>query len=82
MTKHETVFKGLIKCPNCGCTVTPDPKKGGRYIYLKPNSKKGCTCKQINETIAHDMVGKELKSMSMTEETLKTYLEALKTRFK
>lgn len=82
MTKHETVFKGLIKCANCGCTVTPDPKKGGRYIYLKPNSKKGCNCKQINENVANDMVSRVFKSMSMSEEALQPYVEALRTRFK
>lgn len=82
MTKHETVFKGLIKCANCGCAVTPDPKKGGRYIYLKPNSKKGCNCKQINENVANDMVSRVFKSMSMSEEALQPYVEALRTRFK
>ena len=81
MTKHDTVFKGLIKCANCGCTVTPDIKKG-KYIYLKPNSKKGCTCKQINENVANDMVSKVFKSMSMPEEELQAYVEALRTHFK
>ena len=81
MTKHDTVFKGLIKCANCGCTVTPDIKKG-KYIYLKPNSKKDCTCKQINEHVANDMVSKVFKSMSMPEDELQVYLEALRNHFK
>ncbi len=81
MTKHDTVFKGLIKCANCGCTVTPDIKKG-KYIYLKPNSKKDCTCKQINENVANDMVSKVFKSMSMPEDELQVYLEALRNHFK
>jgi hypothetical protein len=75
------VFKGLIKCENCGCIVTPDIKKG-KYIYLKPNSKKGCNCKQINENVANDMVSKVFKSMSMPEEELQAYVEALRTHFK
>lgn len=81
MTKHDTVFKGLIKCANCGCTVTPDIKKG-KYIYLKPNSKKGCNCKQINENVANDMVSNVFKAMSMPEDELQTYVEALRDRFK
>lgn len=81
ITKHETVFKGLIKCPKCGCTVTPDIKKS-KYIYLKPNTKKGCDCKQINENVANDIVSRVFKSMSISTETLQPYIEALKARFK
>ena len=84
MVKHETVFKGLIKCVNCGCTVTPDIKKG-KYIYLKPNTKKidgkKCDCKQINENKANDMVSKVFKSMTISEDVLQGYLAELKTRF-
>lgn len=39
-TKTEFIFKGMIKCKNCGCTVTPELKKG-KYVYLRPNSKEG-----------------------------------------
>ncbi len=81
ITKHETVFKGLIKCPKCGCTVTPDIKKG-KYIYLKPNTKKGCDCKQINENVANDMVSRVFKSMSMSTKTLQPYVEVLKAHLK
>ena len=80
ITKHETVFKGLIKCINCGCSITPDIKKG-KYIYLKPNSKKGCNCKQINENVANNMVSEVFKSMSISEEALKPYVETLKNYF-
>ena len=81
MVKRDTVFKGLIKCANCGCIVTPDIKKG-KYIYLKPNSKKGCNCKQINENVANEMVSEVFKSMSIPADVLQTYVEALKKRFK
>ena len=81
MTKHETIFKGFIKCANCGCTVTPDIKKG-KYIYLKPNSKKGCNCKQINENVANNMVERVLEAITISKDTLQPYVDVLKTYFK
>lgn len=80
MVKHETIFKGLIKCKNCGCTVTPDPKKG-KYIYLKPNRKKGCNCRQINENVANDVVAEVLKSICISTDTLEQYVDSLKNKF-
>ena len=76
-TKTEFIFKGIIKCKNCGCTVTPELKKG-KYVYLRPNSKDGCTCKQINETVALREVEKVLNSMVIPE----NILEQLKTTLK
>lgn len=76
-TKTEFIFKGMIKCKNCGCTVTPELKKG-KYVYLRPNSKDGCTCKQINETVALREVEKVLNSMVFPE----NILEQLKTTLK
>lgn len=81
MTKHETIFKGFIKCANCGCTVTPDIKKG-KYIYLKPNSKKGCNCKQINENVANNMVERVLEAITISKDKLQPYVDVLKTYFK
>ena len=81
ITKRDTIFKGLIKCQNCGCSVTPDIKKG-KYIYLKPNTKKGCNCKQINENVANDMVEEVFKAMSMPDEVKQSYVKALQERFK
>lgn len=81
MTKHETIFKGFIKCANCGCTVTPDIKKG-KYIYLKPNSKKGCNCKQINENVANNMVERVLEAITISKDTLQPYVDVLKIYFK
>ena len=75
------MFKGLIKCKNCGCTVTPEPPKKGKYIYLRPKPKHGCNCKQINEEVANKLVEDILKSMSMPEDVLEMYLGKLQERF-
>ncbi len=76
-TKTDFIFKGMIKCKNCGCTVTPELKKG-KYVYLRPNSKPGCTCKQINETVALKEVEKVLNSMEFPPELLEKLNSILK----
>ena len=78
---RHILFKGLIKCKNCGCTVTPEPPKKGKYIYLRPKPKHGCNCKQINEEVANKLVEDILKSMSMPEDVLEMYLGKLQERF-
>ena len=67
----------MIKCKNCGCTVTPELKKG-KYVYLRPNSKNGCTCKQINETVALKEVENVLNSMVFSNELLENLKLMLK----
>ena len=76
-TKTDFIFKGMIKCKNCGCTVTPELKKG-KYVYLRPNSKLDCTCKQINETVALKEVEKVLNSMEFPPELLEKLNSILK----
>lgn len=74
------LFKGMITCKNCGCTVTPELKKG-KYVYLRPNTKGDCDCKQINEQVAVKLVEDTLKSMTIPEDVLSMYLDRLKERF-
>lgn len=75
------LFKGMIRCKNCGCTVTPEPPKKGKYVYLRPKPKNGCDCKQINETVAIKLVEDVLKSMTIPEDVLNMYLEKLQQKF-
>ena len=76
-TKTDFIFKGMIKCKNCGCTVTPELKKR-KYVYLRPNSKNGCNCKQINETVALKEVENVLNSMVFPRELLENLKLMLK----
>lgn len=76
-TKTDLIFKGLIKCKKCGCSVSPEIKKG-KYIYLRPNTKKGCDCKQVTEKYALELVEKALASISMPEEVLVAFKDTLR----
>lgn len=68
-TNIDFIFKGLIRCKNCGCSVTPEIKKD-RYIYLRPNSKAGCDCKQITETYALSVVENVIKNIIIPKELI------------
>ncbi|OIO29498.1 hypothetical protein AUJ22_01320 [Candidatus Nomurabacteria bacterium CG1_02_31_12] len=52
-TKSLTyIFKGLAKCPNCGCTMTPEGiKNNGNIYYVCSNGKNVCskTNTRVNE---------------------------------
>lgn len=76
-TKTDFIFKGLIKCKKCGCTISPEIKKG-KYVYLRPNTKKGCDCKQITEKYALEVVEKVLESISIPEDMLIAFKDTLK----
>ncbi|WP_044882246.1 zinc ribbon domain-containing protein [Neochlamydia sp. EPS4] len=43
--RHPILFRGLIMCEHCGCTVTGDIKKQ-KYIYYSCNNSKR-TCQKI-----------------------------------
>lgn len=77
----HTLFKGMIRCKNCGCLVTPEPPKKGKYVYLRPNTKKGCNCRQINEEVANKLVEEVFKSMTIPKEALEACLDKLQKRF-
>ena len=74
------LFKGMIKCKNCNCTITPEIKKG-KYVYLRPKPKGDCNCKTINENVANKLVEDIFKSIELPEEVLELYLEKLQQRF-
>jgi len=56
---HNFPFTGLFRCGECGCMITAQYAKKGKYIYYRCSKKNGkCSQSYINST---DMV-KQLKS--------------------
>lgn len=76
-TRTPFIFKGLIKCKHCGCTISPEIKKG-KYVYLRPNSKPNCNCKTIKEEEALKVVNKVFKSMHFAPELLQDLKSTLR----
>jgi len=72
------IFRGLIKCKNCGCAVTPEIKKG-KYIYYSCTNAKG-TCKRayVTEATLLQPVYEALKAIRMPDDRIKELTEALK----
>jgi len=59
--KHFHVFKGLIKCAECGCLVSWETQKGhnyGRCKGYKPCSKKGYIRQEVVEKKIDDLLEK------------------------
>ena len=46
---QDFIFRGLITCKECGCTVTPEVKKGRFVYYSCTNAKKTCKRVYVNE---------------------------------
>ncbi|QED23042.1 recombinase family protein [Candidatus Deianiraea vastatrix] len=79
-TEEDFTYRGLIRCHHCKCVYTPDPKKGGRYIYMKPTKSQGdCEfCKNTNENVINEQIEHIIKELTITKEAL----EAIKPELK
>ncbi len=80
-SKKPFVFRGLMKCAQCGCSICSDIKKG-KYIYLFCTKQKGkdiCNSKRIREEVALEVVEEVLNSLvipdSLLEEIRKYLIE-------
>ena len=74
-TKHDvkpSIFKGgRIHCQYCGCTVTPDVNKKGKYTYLKCTQHKGkCGAIRIREEVAEGQILELLKKLVIPDDVL------------
>jgi site-specific DNA recombinase len=51
MAAADRIFKGLINCPKCGCSYTPELKKGKYVTYACTNGKGICKRVYVSERI-------------------------------
>jgi len=51
MVSADRIFKGLIRCPKCGCLYTPELKKGKYVTYACTNGKGNCKRVYVSERI-------------------------------
>lgn len=74
----EFIFRGLVKCANCGCAYSGERKKG-KYVYMRPTKSKGeCDCVPLNEEVFLDEVRKVFKSIQMPRPMLEGIKDELK----
>jgi len=72
------IFRGLIKCAHCGCTISSDLKKG-KYIYLICTKSKGdCKGLRIREEEALEQVKTAFKEIALPNDVLAAVKEHLR----
>jgi len=71
-------LRGLVKCEKCGCTVTPELKKG-RYVYYSCSNYKG-ECERIwtREEDLIEPITKMLKGLQLPQEKVDKVVAKLK----
>jgi site-specific DNA recombinase len=74
----DFIFKGLIKCQNCGCSYTPELQKGNNY-YSCTNSKGVCKRVYVNEKDLLKPIYEVLERFeSITEDTQNQLVDELR----
>jgi len=75
----DFIFKGLLKCQNCGCSMTAERHEGKPTYYSCTNSKGICKRVYINEKDLLKPVYKVLERFeSITEEATNELLDELR----
>lgn len=76
--KKEFIFSGLLKCQNCGCSITGEMKKG-KYIYYSCTNAKGiCKREYMTEKSLLKPIKKSLSKIKLTDDQKDKIVEFLK----
>lgn len=74
--EHGFIFSNIMKCPDCGCNITAELKKG-KYIYYHCSwgkGKKNCSNKEyVRQEILEEQFNEVVKRISL-DETQKEWL--------
>ena len=77
--KHDFLFKGMLKCHKCGCSIVGEIKKG-RYIYYHCTGSRGkCDQPWIREEVLDSQVVEMLKAIEIDSEVADWIVEALRS---
>lgn len=77
--KTIKIFQTLIKCKNCGCAITGESKKKGKYIlYSCTNYHKNCKKIYVNEKYLIEQIEGFFKSIKLTDQQIKQVVKQLR----
>lgn len=77
--KELKLFQGMMKCKKCGCAITAESKKNGRYIlYSCTNYNKTCERIYVNEKIISDQLISFFKNIQLTDEQVTHVVDNLR----
>ncbi len=70
-TEKPFVLKGLLKCQHCGCSYSPEIKKG-KYVYMRPTKSQGdCSyCYHLSEKKILSQIEEVLKGIKVSDKIL------------
>lgn len=72
-------FQSLIRCRRCGCAITCEVKKNGRYtIYSCTNYHKNCKRIYVNENVITEQIRDFFKSIQLSNEQIDELVSKLK----
>jgi len=78
ITLREYIFRGMLKCHDCGCAYSPEHHKGNNY-YSCTNSKKICKRVYVNEKKLLEPIYEVLDRFeSITEEAQDTLVKRIR----
>lgn len=73
------IFKGFLKCDNCGCSITPElhkKKSGKEFIYYSCTNGKGvCKREYLNEKTLLEPIYELLDSLSNIDEEIQEHIK-------
>jgi len=72
------LFRGLIKCKNCGCAVTGDIKKQKYIYYSCHNSKRVCTKKWVREEILLEELFSHFDKIRLSDQQIDEIVDYIK----
>lgn len=79
-TRHSRPFRGLVKCGRCGCSMTPDAKKG-KYIYYRCTEHKGRCKNSVSEQKLTKLLADVVKRVQIPAEVADGLKLALKESY-
>ena len=73
------IFKGLIRCGECGCVITAEIQKGHRYYHFTRKRKpcKGASQKYIREEALAHQIQEYIQKVSLRDDWLENILREL-----
>ena len=84
--KHDFLLKGLVKCSNCGSTMTPNfaYSKGRKYFYYKcikviKLDKSACSTSSVPARELENIVIDRIKHIAENEEIIQGMIEKSRT---
>ena len=73
------IFRGLVKCARCGCTISPEIKKGKFIYYSCTNYRKECERVYVPEKELLKPVYEVLQGLEMHDERVQEITEGLRS---